>query len=169
LPFDSAKELSNKLASYSDEKIQVEFSEETKQPQREKFRYLSVGVRKYVFSYYGFNYAKRYFEANGVHGVLPSLVYDSADPVSMEVMDPLLKIGVIETKTSEGFEKRSAQVALKLSQPKFSVTKRGVRGGAKGRILESPDGANFVVTEAADFATKIGKICSMDENSARTV
>ncbi len=83
-------------------------------------------------------------------------------------MDPLLKIGIIETKTSEGFEKRKAQVTLKLSQPKFSITKRGVRGRAKGRILESPDGANFVVAEAADFATKIGKICSMDENSART-
>jgi hypothetical protein len=79
-------------------------------------------------------------------------------------MDPLLKIGVIETKTSEGFEKRKAQVALKLSQPKFSETKRGMRGRAKGRIIESPDSSNFVVTEAADFATKIGKICSMEEN-----
>jgi hypothetical protein len=80
-------------------------------------------------------------------------------------MDPLLKIGVIETKTSEGFEKRKAQVALKLSQPKFSVTKRGMRSRAKGRILEIPDGSNFVVTEAADFATKLDKICSVEENS----
>jgi hypothetical protein len=168
LPFDSAKDLSSKLSTYFDEKMQLEFSEETKQAQREKFRYLSIEVRKYAFSYYGFDYAKRYFEANGVHGTLPSLVYDSEDPISRQFMDPLVKTGVIETKTSEGFERRSAQVALKLSQPKFSLTKRGVRGRAKGRILESTDGANFVVTEAADFATKIGKICSMDENSART-
>ena len=83
-------------------------------------------------------------------------------------MDAMLKIGVIETKTSEGFEKRKTQVALKLSQSKFSETKRGVRGRAKGRIIESSDNSNFVVTEAADFATKIGKICGMDENSPRT-
>jgi hypothetical protein len=165
LPFDSAKELSSKLSKYFDQKMQLEFSEETKQAQREKFRYLSIGVRKYVFSYSGFDYAKRYFEANGVHGPLPSLAYDSADPISRQLMDPLLKIGVIETKTSEGFEKRKAQVALKLSQPKFSVTKRGMRGRAKGRILEIPDGSNFVVTEAADFATKLDKICSVEENS----
>jgi hypothetical protein len=165
LPFDSAKELSSKLSKYFDQKMQLEFSEETKQAQREKFRFLSIGVRKYVFSYSGFDYAKRYFEANGVHGPLPSLAYDSADPISRQLMDPLLKIGVIETKTSEGFEKRKAQVALKLSQPKFSVTKRGMRGRAKGRILEIPDGSNFVVTEAADFATKLDKICSVEENS----
>jgi hypothetical protein len=138
--------------------------EETKQAQREKFRYLSIGVRKYAFSYSGFDYARRFFELNGVQGPLPNLVYDSEDPVSKQLMDPLLKIGVIETKTSEGFEKRKAQVALKLSQPKFSETKRGMRGRAKGRIIESPDSSNFVVTEAADFATKIGKICSMEEN-----
>ncbi len=39
-----------------------------------------------------------------------------------------------------------------------------MRGRAKGRIIESPDSSNFVVTEAADFATKIGKICSKEEN-----
>jgi len=160
LPFDSAKALSSKLSKYFDEKMQLEFSEETKQAQREKFRYLSVGVRKYVFSYYGFDYAKRYFEANGVHGVLPSLVYDSADHVSRELMDPLLKIGVIETKTSEGFERRNAQVALKLSQPKFSVTKRGIRGRAKGRIVDDLGSANCVIVDAADFATKMARICN---------
>src|SRR5438445_6381757 len=168
LPFDSAKDLSNKLSRYFDEKTPLEFLEETKQAQREKFQYLSVGVRKYVFSYFGFDYARRYFELNGVQGPLPNLVYDRVDPVSRELMDPLLKIGVIETKTSEGFERRRAQVAMKLSQPKFSVTKRGVRGRSKGRILESPDNSNFVITEATDLATKITETCRMDENSSRS-
>jgi hypothetical protein len=167
LPLDSAKDLSRKLSTHFDEKIQLEFLEETKQAQREKFQYLSIGVRKYGFSYSGFDYARRNFELNGVEGPLPNLVYDHADPVSRELLDPLLKIGVIETKTSEGFEKRRAQVALKLSQPKFSMTKRGVRGRARGRMVESSDSSNFVITEAADFATKIDKICSMDENRAR--
>jgi len=168
LPFDGARDLSSKLRTHYDARVPLEFLEETKQAQREKFRYLSIGVRKYVFSYSGFDYARRFFELNGVQGPLPNLVYDSEDPVSKQLMDPLLKIGVIETKTSEGFEKRKTQVALKLSQSKFSETKRGVRGRAKGRIIESSDNSNFVVTEAADFATKIGKICGMDENSPRT-
>jgi len=168
LPFASAMDLSGKLSPYTDEKIQLEFLEETKQAQREKFQYLSVGVRKYGFSYSGFDYARRYFQLNGVQGPPPNLVYDYADPVSRELMAPLLKIGVIETKTSEGFERRKAQVALKLSQPKFSETKRGVRGRAKGRIIESSDNSNFVVTDAADFATKIGKICNMEERNTGT-
>jgi hypothetical protein len=138
LPFASAKDLSGKLSRYVDEKIPLEFLEETKQAQRERFQYLSIGVQKYAFSYSGLDYARRYFKLNGVQGLLPNLIYDYSDPVSRELMDPLLKIGVIETKTSEGFEKRRAQVALKLSQPKFSETKRGVRGRAKGRIIESP-------------------------------
>jgi len=125
LPFDSAKELSSKLTKYFDEKMQLEFSEETKQAQREKFRCLSIGVRKYVFSYSGFDYAKRYFEANGVHGTLPSLAYDSADPISRQLMDPLLKIGVIETKTSEGFEKRKAQIASSCRNQSFRLPNEG--------------------------------------------
>jgi hypothetical protein len=76
-------------------------------------------------------------------------------------MDPLLKIGIIETKTSEGFETRKAQVALRLSQPKFTVTKRSVRGRVKGRIIEGPDSSNSVMVEAGDFATKIGKVCGI--------
>src|SRR5207244_13112311 len=156
---ESAKDLYNKLSRYFDEKIPLEFLEETKQAQQEKFQYLSIAVRKYVFSYNGFDYARRYFELNGVRGPPPNLVYDYADPVSRELMDPLLKIGIIETKTSEGFEKRKAQVAMKLSQPKFSVTKRGVRGRVKGRIIEHPDATNYVTVEAADFDTKIAKIC----------
>ena len=164
LTFDDAKELANKLSSYSDERIQAEFTEETKQAQRERFRYLSVAVREYVFSYSEFDYAKRFFEVNGVRGNLPSLVYDSADPISRQLMDPLLKIGIIETKTSEGFEGRKAQVALKLSQPKFTVTKRGVRGRVKGRIFEGLNPSNSVTVEAADLATKIGKVRNIFES-----
>src|SRR5438445_11349849 len=54
LPFESAKDLSNKLSRYFDEKIPLEFFEKPKQAQREKFRYLSIGIRQYVFSYSGF-------------------------------------------------------------------------------------------------------------------
>ncbi len=32
---------------------------------------------------------------------------------------------------------------------------------AKGRIIENPNASNYVVAEAAAFATKIGGICSV--------
>jgi hypothetical protein len=160
LPLEQARDLADRLASFSDVAMDPQFLEESKQAQREKFIYLSVGVRKYNFSYSGLDYAKRFFETNGVTGSLPSLAYDDSDAVSRELMDPLLKIGIIQTKSAEGFEERKAQVAIKLSQPKMTTTKRGVRGRAKGRILENGESANFVVVGATDFATKIGKVCS---------
>src|SRR5439155_21669276 len=81
LTVDSAKYLSRKLITYVDEKMPLEFLEETKQAEQERFQYLSIGVRKYVFSYFGFDYARRYFELNGVQGALPNLVFDSTDSV----------------------------------------------------------------------------------------
>lgn len=165
LPIQSAIQLAKSLKRFSDETIDCKFSEEVKQAQREKFEYLSVRVRKYIFSYGGFDYAKRYFEANGVQGPLPSLAYDVSDEISRQLMEPLLKVGFIQTKTKEGFEERKGQVAMKLSQPKFSMTKRSVRGRMKGRIVENLEPANSVTVEAADFATKLGKIC---DNYSRT-
>jgi hypothetical protein len=160
LPLKQARDLADRLAPFSDVAMDAQFLEESKQAQREKFIYLSVGVRKYNFSYSGLDYAKRFFETNGVTGPLPSLAYDDSDAVSRELMDPLLKIGIIQTKSAEGFEERKSQVAIKLSQPKMTMTKRGVRGRVKGRIVENSDSANYVIVEARDFATKIRKVCS---------
>lgn len=160
LPFADAKALSDSLGDFRDEKIPVEFLEESKQAQRERFRYLTVGVQRYQFSYSGFSFAQRYFELNGVKDPLPSLTFDKADPTSLQLMDPILKIGIIQTKTSEGFEKRKAQVAMKLSQSKYSTTKRGVQGRAKGRITENSGPENYVQFQAQDFATKISKVCA---------
>jgi len=159
LPLNSALDLSKKLASYFDKRIPTEFEEETKQNQREKFRYLNVGVRRYQFSYSGFLLAQRYLELNGANDSLAVLSYDSTDPISTQLMTPILKIGIIQTKTAEGFDNRGAQVAMKLSQTQFSLTKRGVRGRAKGRIIESTDPANYVAVFATDFATKLAKVC----------
>jgi hypothetical protein len=160
IPIAQAQELASKLRPYEDQRIDTEFAEESKQAQREKFRYLSVGVRRYQFSYSGFCYAKQYFGVNGVQGSLPSLFYDSSDPISRELMDPLLKIGVIETKGAEGFETRKPQIAMKLSQPKYSTTRRGVRGRAKGRIVENLGPANYILVDATDFATKLSMVCA---------
>ncbi len=88
IPTASARDLSRNVQSFVDPKAEAVFSEESKQAQREKFRFLAVGVARYQFSYSGFAYARRYFEANGVWGPLPSLVYDTTDPISRELMDP---------------------------------------------------------------------------------
>jgi hypothetical protein len=161
LPFRQAKDLADRLSHFSNASIETQFLEESKQAQREKFIYVSVGVRKYNFSYSALDYAKGFFEMNGVTGALPSLSYDDSDATSRDLMDPLLKIGVIQTKSAEGFEERKPQVAIKLSQPKMTTTKRGVRGRVKGRIVENGDSANFMVVDTTDFATKIGKVCEM--------
>ncbi len=159
LPFRQAKDLADRLSHFSNTSMEAQFLEESKQAQREKFSYLSVGVRKYNFSYSALNYAKRFFETNGVAGSLPSLGYDDSDAKSRELMEPLLKVGVIQTKNAEGFEERKPQVAIKLSQPKMTTTKRGMGGRVKGRILENGDSANFMIVDATDFTTKIGKVC----------
>jgi hypothetical protein len=43
----------------------------------------------------------------------------------------------------------------------MTTTKRGVRGRLKGRIVENGDSANFMIVDAPDFATKIGKVCRL--------
>src|SRR5438876_4978879 len=60
LPFQQAKDLADRLSCFSNISIEAQFLEESKQAQREKFIYLSVGVRKYNFSYSGLDYAKRF-------------------------------------------------------------------------------------------------------------
>ena len=160
LPLRQAEDLADRLSHFSNNSMETQFLEESKQAQREKFIFLSVGVRKYNFSYSALEYARRFFEMNGVTGALPSLAYDDTDAVSRELMEPLLKIGVIQTKSAEGFEERKPQVAIKLSQPKMTTTKRDVRGRVKGRIVENGDSANFMIVDATDFATKIGRICT---------
>jgi hypothetical protein len=160
LPFQHAKDLADRISPLSDSSIEPQFLEESKQAQREKFIYLNVGVHKYNFSFSALDYARHFFDMNGVTGTLPSLAYDDSDNLSRDLMDPVLKIGVIQTKSAEGFEERKPQVAIKLSQPKMTTTKRGVRGRVKGRIVENSDSANYVIVEARDFATKIGKVCS---------
>src|SRR5438132_8683111 len=115
--------------------METQFLEESKQAQREKFIFLSVGVRKYNFSYSALEYARRFFEMNGVTGALPSLAYDDTDAVSRELMEPLLKIGVIQTKSAEGFEDRKPQVAIKLSQSNMTRTKWGASGRETGRLM----------------------------------
>jgi hypothetical protein len=161
LPFPYAKDLAERLSHFSNTSADTQFLEESKQAQREKFVYFSVGVQKYNFSYSALDYARRFFEMNGVTNSLPSLAYDHSDALSRDLMDPLLKVGIIQTKSVEGFEERNPQVAFKLSQPKTTITKRGVEGKVKGRILENADSANFIIVEATDFATKLGKACDL--------
>jgi hypothetical protein len=118
LPFRQAKDLADRLSHFSNADIEIQFLEESKQAQREKFIYLGVGVRKYNFSYSALDYAKRFFEVNGVTGSLPSLSYDDSDTTSRDLMEPLLKVGVIQTKSTEGFEERKPQLQSSCHNPR---------------------------------------------------
>ncbi len=158
LPINSAEVLTASLRSLSDAKIETTFAEESKQAQRERFTYLTVEVERYIFSYEGFDHARRYFSMNGVQGRLPSLTYDRSDEQSRRLMEPIVKLGIIHTRNAEGFEERKPQVAIKLAQPKTTTTKRGVQGKVKGQIRDDVEPGNYIVLHAADFSTKLAKV-----------
>jgi hypothetical protein len=116
LPFQHAKDLADRISPLSDSSIEPQFLEESKQAQREKFIYLNVGVHKYNFSFSALDYARHFFDMNGVTGTLPSLAYDDSDNLSRDLMDPVLKIGVIQTK--RGLKKESPRLQSNCRNPR---------------------------------------------------
>ncbi|MFQ5761638.1 MAG: hypothetical protein ACE5PO_01265, partial [Candidatus Bathyarchaeia archaeon] len=75
------------------------------------------------------------------------------DPQCRELMDPILKVGFVHTKEEDGFEVRKPQCAMKVAQPKLTVTKRGVRGKVKGKIVEQEPYENYFIVPAKGFVT----------------
>lgn len=132
--------------------IDVPIHVEKKQAQRERFTFVKVPVGSYKFSIGEFSYARKYFELNGVTGVLPSLVFEGTSS-HREVMDPVLKVGFVHTTEEEGFEVRKPQCAMKLAQPKITITGRGKRGKVKGRIVVSEPYENYFIVPTKEFFT----------------
>jgi len=52
-----------------------------------------------------------------------------------------------------------------LTQLGYGVSLGGTRNTEKGRIIENPNASKYLVADAADFATKIGRTCSMQDYS----
>lgn len=126
--------------------------EETKQEQRERLVHVKVPVKSYKYSLGEFLYMRKYFSLNGVDGKLPALVFKD-EASYRQIMDPLLLLGIVHTKEDEGFEARKPQCAMKITQPKYSISKRGKKSRAKGKIALSETDENYFVVPAKKFAT----------------
>lgn len=130
--------------------VDIPIYEEKKQAQRERFVHVRVPIKSYKFSIGEFSYARKYFELNGITGVLPSLVFKD-EPEYRELMDPLLKVGFVHTTEEDGFERRRPQCAMKVAQPKITMTQREKRGKMKGKITLSDEYENCFVVPAEKF------------------
>ena len=138
--------LQEPLPSFIDVPIHVE----KKQAQRERLVFVEVPIKSYKFSMEEFLYMRRYFDLNGVTGKLPSLVFKD-EPTYRQVMDPILKVGFIHTTKDQCFEVRKPQCAMKVAQPKITITKRGKKGKVKGKIVISEKDENYFIVPAKKF------------------
>jgi len=132
------------------EMVDVPIYKESKQAQREKLFFVKVPVKSYRFSIGEFLYARKYFELNGITGLLPSLVYKDESSYR-QTMDPILKVGFVHTTEEQGFEVRPPQCAIKLAQHKVSISKRGKRAKMKGKIVCTEPYENCFTVPAKDF------------------
>lgn len=147
---DLLRRLRPLVAAPATEFVDVTIHKEKKQAQRETLRFVEIPVKSYKFSIGEFSYARKYFELNGVAGTLPSLVFKD-EPSYREIMDPVLKVGFVHTTEKDGFEVRKPQCAMKLAQPKITITERGKRGKVKGRIVVSEAYENYFTVPAKEF------------------
>jgi hypothetical protein len=130
--------------------IDIPVYKESKQAQREELFFVEIPIESYKFSIGEFRYAGRYLELNGIRGCLPSLIYKN-EPEYRQTMEPILKLGFIHTKGEKGFELRKPQCALKIAQPKVSISKRGKKAKMKGKIVCIEPYENYYAVPAKTF------------------
>ena len=130
--------------------IDAQILTEKKQAQRELMYYVKVPITSYKFSIGEFLYAKEFLALNGVSGKLPSLIFKN-EPDYLERLEPVLKVGFVHTREEEGFEKRNPQCALKVAQPKTTISLRGKNSKAKGVIVVEEPYENYFIVPARIF------------------
>lgn len=158
------QDLLSRLAKYFPDVpniVDVPIYKESKQAQREKFLFVKVPVKSYKFSIGEFRYAKKYMELNGISGTLPSLIYEDT-PSYKEKMNPILKVGLIHTTEKQGFEVRPPQCAIKLTQHKVSISKRGKKAKMKGKIVSVQPHENCFSIPAKEFYVSALAIANKD-------
>jgi len=148
---DLLMRLESKLSMPSTDFLDIEFHEEKKQNQRERLVFVEVPVNSYKFSVGEFQHARDFFTHNGVTGTLPSLVF-AKEPQYLQKMEPILKLGFVHTTPADGFEVRKPQCALKLAQPKITMSLRGRRSKTKGMIELLEPCENYFIVPATRFA-----------------
>jgi hypothetical protein len=144
--------LQKRLSLPSADSSAVQIHEEEKQAQRERMYFVEVPLDSYKFSIGEFQHAQKFLLANGFDGILPSLVFKNT-PQYLEKMQPILKVGFVHTMKDEGFEMRKPQIALKIAQPKVTISKRGKRCKSKGMIVEESTYENYFTVPAEAFTT----------------
>jgi len=133
--------------------VDVQVYMEEKQAQRERMYFVQVPIVSYKFSIGEFAYARDFLALNGVKDLLPSLVFKN-EPSHLEKMQPVLKVGYVRTTEEQGFEVRKPQCAMKLAQPKVTISLRGMRSKTKGMIFMEEHYENYFVVPARTFAQR---------------
>jgi hypothetical protein len=147
---DLLPRLERTLSMPSTDFLDIEFHEEKKQNQRERLFFVEVPVYSYKFSIGEFQHARDFLAHNGVKGILPSLVF--TDTLTyLQKMQPVLKLGFVHTAQADGFEIRKRQCALKLAQPKMTMSLRGKRSKTKGMIELQEHYENYFIVPATKF------------------
>lgn len=147
------------LSLQKTEFVDVEVKVEKKQAQRERMYFVEVPVASYKFSIGEFAHARDFLALNGVKGILPSLVFKN-EPSHLEKMQPVLKVGYICTSEEQGFEVRKPQCAMKIAQPKATMSRRGKISKAKGIIVLEEPYENYFVVPARTFTQRAQAILS---------
>jgi len=145
--------LQRSLSLPRDEFVDVQVYMEEKQKQRERMYFVEVPITSYKFSIGEFIHARDFLSLNGVQGTLPSLVFKN-EPSHIEKMQPILKVGYVRTTEEQGFEVRKPQCAMKLAQPKVTISRRGMRSKAKGMIVLEEPYENYFVVPARTFTQR---------------
>jgi len=147
------------LSLQKSEFVDVEVHVEGKQNQRERMYFVEIPITSYKFSIGEFTYARDFLALNGVKGILPSLVFKN-EPTHLEKMQPVLKLGYICTSEEQGFEVRKPQCAMKIAQPKATMSRRGKISKAKGIIVLEEPYENYFVVPARTFTQRAQAILS---------
>lgn len=136
--------------------VDIPIYKEEKQAQRERMYFVKVPIDSYKFSIGEFQYAKDFLFMNGFNGKIPSLIFKK-EPIYLEKMEPILKVGFVHTTEEQGFEVRKPQIALKVAQEKITKSLRGKRTKVKGIIKIEENDENYFRVPAKTF-TRLSQI-----------
>jgi hypothetical protein len=144
-------DLNQIIPHHCDQSPSLKIKVESKNEKRELMYFVEIPINEYKFSIGEFQYVKDYFLKNEIDGILPSLVF-KREPKYEEKMQPILKVGYIQTKEDQGFQNRQPQIALKVSQPKTTLSLREKPCKCKGLIEEDAVYENYFVVSAKEFS-----------------
>jgi hypothetical protein len=140
----------------------AEIKTESQMAQREEMKYVELPILQYKFCLAAFRYAVDFFEHNGVKKEdIPCLMYDCSFPKINEKMSPYVKLGVVHTKETTGFEERKPQAVMKIAQDLITKSKRGKMAKAKGIIIYESEHENYLLLDAREFVGLGERVFSM--------